>query len=516
VRVQIPDIKAQRSPSDSFANCEERAVFSIPLAAPLCSGLTLPAADRLNMNRPNARPFRFSLSQRRLYVLCLMGVLVAITQAVQAQAVPTQSLRRSAVVRAVERAKPSVVNITGQKLVPRDDHFSSEKKRVNGMGTGVVVHSRGYILTNYHVVEGVRRIRVTLANGHPYIARLVAHDPITDLAIIKIPVNYRMPVLEYGSSRDIMTGETVIAVGNAYGYEHTVTTGIVSAQHRNVQVNETQSYQDLIQTDASINPGNSGGPLLNIDGQMIGINVAVRQGAQGIGFAIPVDQGMQVAARLMSLERISNLWHGVIHEDKAQGSETQVVVRNIIPGSPAERAGLRKGDVILQVAGKQVGRGLDLECALIDSHAGQSVEFAVNRDSQPVAVNVGLANKTESGKTISQQRKQKRTLADVAVRDQTWEVLGLKVESVSKNSIGAREFRGGLNVLAVKPSGLAAANGIQRGDVLVGVHVWETINPENLDYILSDADLTKETTVPFYVVRKGDTLRGQFEVSKLR
>ena len=433
------------------------------------------------------------------------------------QTVQAESLRRSAVVQAVEKAKPSVVNITGQKLVPRDDQFSHEKKRVNGMGTGVVVHSRGYILTNYHVVEGVRRIRVTLANGHPYIARLVAHDPVTDLAIIKIPVNYRMPVLQYGSSRDIMTGETVIAVGNAYGYEHTVTTGIVSAQHRNVQVNDTQSYQDLIQTDASINPGNSGGPLLNIDGQMIGINVAVRQGAQGIGFAIPVDQGMQVAARLMSLERISNLWHGVVHEDTAHGADTQVVVRNIVPGSPAERAGLRKGDVIRQVAGKQVGRGLDLECALIGSHAGQSVEFAVNRGSEPIEVNVGLTSKAQAGKSVSQRStSKKRTLADVAVKDQTWEVLGLKVESTAKTSIGTKEFRGGLTVLAVKPNGLAAANGIQRGDILVGVHVWETINPENLDYILSDADLTKEENVPFYVVRQGDTLRGQFDVSKLR
>ena len=456
---------------------------------------------------------RFGSAIRRGFLCCKTIVVIAVlTSATQAD-----SLRRSAVVQAVERAKPSVVNITGQKLVPREDQYSHEKKRVNGMGTGVVVDPRGYVLTNYHVVEGVRRIRVTLANGQAYIARLVAHDPSTDLAIIKIPVKYRMPVVKVGSSRDIMTGETVIAVGNAYGYEHTVTTGIVSAQHRNVQVNETQSYQDLIQTDASINPGNSGGPLLNIDGDMIGINVAVRVGAQGIGFAIPVDQGMQVAARLMSVERTAGLWHGVVHEDKAVGQQTRVVVQKVLPGSPAEQAGIRKGDVIQQVAGKRVGRGLDLECALIDSHAGQSIEFEVNRGNRPLAVNVGLASKgARRTENLARRTTRKKPLAETAVRGQAWEVLGVHLEPVTKSDVGVNEFRGGLKVRSVKPNSLAADNGIIRDDVLVGVHVWETVNKDNLDFILSEADLSSEDEVPFYVVRKGETLKGQFDVTRLR
>ena len=148
------------------------------------------------------------------------------------------------------------------------------------MGTGVVIDPRGYIITNYHVVNGVRDIQVTLADGERYIAKLVARDPETDLAIIKIDAKQEIPVISIGTSSDLMTGETVIAMGNAYGYEHTVTRGIVSALRRSVQVNEAQNYDDLIQTDASINPGNSGGPLLNIDGEMIGINVAVRAGAR--------------------------------------------------------------------------------------------------------------------------------------------------------------------------------------------------------------------------------------------
>ena len=383
------------------------------------------------MNR-HCQPLRSSVqpTAASFTFVCLAAYFFVLFLVTPASA---QSLRRSAVVRAVEGARGSVVNITGQKLVPRDDQFTSEKKRVNGMGTGIVVDPRGYILTNYHVVEGVRRIRVTLANNQAYIARLVANDPATDLAIIKIPVSYPMQVVKVGSSRDLMTGETVIAVGNAYGYEHTVTTGIVSAQHRNVQVNDVQSYKDLIQTDASINPGNSGGPLLNIDGDMIGINVAVRVGAQGIGFAIPVDQGMQVAARLMSIERISGVWHGLIHHDIVDGANPHVVVSKVMPGSPAEKAGIKKGDVIRQVAGKQVGRGLDVECALIDSHAGESVAFAVDRENQPVAFQVGLLPKQQNrNSNIAAFKQKKRPLQSAAVDDPAWDVLGMRLDTVPK------------------------------------------------------------------------------------
>ena len=142
----------------------------------------------------------------------------------------------------------------------------------------MLIDSRGYIVTNHHVVDGVREILVTMADGQRHVAKLVARDMETDLAIIKIDAPAPLPVIPIGTSSDLMAGETVIAVGNAYGYEHTVTRGIVSALHRAVQVSDAQFYDDLIQTDASINPGNSGGPLLNIDGDMIGINVAVRAG----------------------------------------------------------------------------------------------------------------------------------------------------------------------------------------------------------------------------------------------
>ena len=193
-------------------------------------------------------------------------------------------LRQTPIVRAVQRARPSVVNIRGEKTVGPTTVSPGRvdaSRRVNGMGTGVVIDHRGYIVTNYHVVDGVREIQVTTADGQRYTAKLIDRDPETDLAIIKIDTDEPVPVIQIGSSSDLMAGEPVVAVGNAYGYEHTVTRGIISALHRSVQVSDAQYYEDLIQTDASINPGNSGGPLLNIDGEMIGINVAVRAGARG-------------------------------------------------------------------------------------------------------------------------------------------------------------------------------------------------------------------------------------------
>ncbi|MBN2291809.1 MAG: trypsin-like peptidase domain-containing protein, partial [Pirellulales bacterium] len=167
-------------------------------------------------------------------------------------------LRQTAVVKAIRQAAPSVVNIRGEKRVTGPDGVDDDSgRRVNGMGTGVVLDPRGYIITNHHVVDGVREIQVTLDAGERYVARLIARDPETDLAIIKIDCPRKLKVINLGSSNDLMTGEPVIAVGNAFGYEHTATRGIISSLHRAVQVSDAQYYSDLIQTDASINPGNS-------------------------------------------------------------------------------------------------------------------------------------------------------------------------------------------------------------------------------------------------------------------
>src|SRR5215212_8932998 len=264
--------------------------------------------------------------------------------------------RLTPIVLAVRKARVSVVSIKGQKTVteaaePGNKGDASEAPRqVNGMGTGTVIDERGYILTNYHVVSDVRRIEVTLDDGRGLIADLVAYDAAADLAVIKIPAPKSMTVIRLGTSADLMVGESVIALGNAFGYEQTVTRGVVSALGRDVQVSETQSYDHLIQTDASINPGNSGGPLLNIDGEMIGVNVAVRAGAQGIGFAIPVDKVLEITASLMTVAKVDSNWHGIETRLPTPGEPGSVVTR-VEENSPAAKSGLQKGDVITQVAG---------------------------------------------------------------------------------------------------------------------------------------------------------------------
>jgi len=208
------------------------------------------------------------------------------------------SNRESPTVKAIRRVESAVANIHSEKRA--DEHgslFSVDRgQKVNGMGTGIIIDERGYIVTNHHVVDGVDTLRVTIRDGSSYMAQVVSEDRKHDLALIKINASRPLPVMPLGTSSDLMLGETVIAVGNAYGYEHTMTVGIISALSRDVEVNEKQSYRNLIQTDASINPGNSGGPLINMDGEVIGINVAIRAGAQRIGFAIPIDDARTIIA----------------------------------------------------------------------------------------------------------------------------------------------------------------------------------------------------------------------------
>ena len=193
------------------------------------------------------------------------------TSFVSADVINASESRRTPLVTAVQKVRNAVVNIHSSKTAPRKDtiYNTGADRKVNGMGSGIVIDERGYIVTNHHVVHQVDALRVTLADGSTYSATVVSFDRVKDLAIIKINVTRPLQVMPVGTSGDVMLAESVFAVGNAFGYEHTVTSGIVSALSRDVEVNEEQSYERLIQTDASINPGNSGGPLLNLDGEVV-------------------------------------------------------------------------------------------------------------------------------------------------------------------------------------------------------------------------------------------------------
>ena len=427
----------------------------------------------------------------------LFVCLVALVFASGARRSAAQTdLRRTAIVKAVDNARWAVVNIHGQKLLPVDENIPSQGSRaVNGMGTGVLIDQRGYLLTNFHVVDGVKRIQVTRADGQTTVAKLVARDRDTDLAIIKIPQDDDLHVVPLGTSSDLMVGETVIAMGNAYGYNHSVTRGIISALHRDVPISETQQYFDLIQTDAGINPGNSGGPLLSIEGKMIGLNVAVRVGAQNIGFAIPADQAVKVAAEMIRQQhRHNNAYHGVVGALRSVDGVQQCIVASVESDSPAEHAGLQVGDVITSVGNRPIHNQLDLEFAMLDHQAGDELSITTSRTAGLESVSLQIAAAPASAKW-----------SDVAY--QAWQVTGLRLAPLSGESLprGAQRYRGGLEVTAVRPGSPAEREHIPAGDILVGMHVWETVSLENVGYVLKQPEFDNNRPVKCYIVRDDRT-----------
>jgi serine protease Do len=364
------------------------------------------------------------------------------------------------------------------------------------MGTGVIVDPRGYIVTNFHVVDGVQEIQVTLANGEEYIARHVARDKETDIALIKIDPQSPLPPIAFGTSAGLLPGEPVVALGNAYGYQHTATRGIVSAVHRAVQVTDAQYYDDLIQTDASINPGNSGGPLLNRQGEMIGLNVAVRAGAQGIGFAIPVDRVLRVVNQLLASIYGDRVWTGLVLEEEPVSRAEGAKVKEVEEKSPAAEAGILVGDLIVRVEDTPVTRPMEFHRAMLERQPGEKLAIVVERAGEKVECQLQLRSAEEKrGKTGSIY----------------WEVLGLQLEPIPpeqfQKKFGSR-YRGGLLVTAVRADGPAARQGVQPGDVLVGMHVWETVALSNVDYILRRANSDGVNPVKIYIMRGTETYYG--------
>jgi len=413
-------------------------------------------------------------------------------------------LRQTPIVKAVQRAGPSVVNIRGEKTIAAQAVSiagDDVARRVNGMGTGVVIDERGYIITNHHVVDGGREIVVTTLDGEQYTAKLISRDPETDLAIIKVEPRRPLPVICVGTSADLMPGEPVVAVGNAYGYENTATRGIISALHRPVRVSDAQFYEDLIQTDASINPGNSGGPLLNVDGEMIGINVAVRAGAQGIGFAIPADKAIAVAAELLASCAASNHWHGLAVATDREETEPRLVVTSVEKGSPGAEAGLEAGDVIISLDGEEIRQVLDFHRAVLELAAGDQIELSVRRDEESFTAEL----------TLGEPRVEARSRGGIA-----WDLFGLELKPIPSDEFRRRfqtRYRGGLAVTAVRPNSPADLRGIRQGDVLVGMHIWETVSLENVAYVVNRPDFAALNPVRFWILRGSQTLYGYLPIT---
>jgi serine protease Do len=335
-------------------------------------------------------------------------ILVALTSAVHAAAPETDSLRRSRVVEAVERAGPAVVNIsTEQTVVQRPmpfgdpffeeffrDFFDARPRRSTrtSLGSGVIVRGDGTILTNEHVILRGGRIHVTLADGREFDARLVGRDPDADLAVLRIDTGKTLPYIALGTSDDLMIGETVIAIGNPFGLSHTVTTGVVSAVKRSLRTGG-RTYTDFIQTDASINPGNSGGPLLNILGELVGINTAIYGPAQGIGFAIPVDRARRVLGDLVSGRKAApdpNQQAWVLLGLQLRAQRGSLVVTRVRSGSSAERIGIERGDVVLGIDGEALDSLPALGRRLDDVRGDDDVVLSVARGRRRYDIRVPL------------------------------------------------------------------------------------------------------------------------------
>lgn len=400
------------------------------------------------------------------------------------------SNRRSAIVTAIQQAEPATVNIHGRKTMKADSAVSGDTfKQVNGMGSGMIVDSRGYIVTNYHVVEGVGNIHVTLADQKTAVAKLVAHDTKTDLAVIKIDSDKPLPVVRMGTSSDLMMGETVIAIGNPYGYASSATRGIISRLHRPVQVTESQKYANLIQTDAPINPGNSGGPLINIDGEAIGITVAVRVGAQGIAFAIPIDEVLTVVERLVNIERVDGHRHGVLGESKTETDAKGFFVNDVETDSPAEKAGLKAGDRIVRVEDAEIVRGVDFELALLGREPETEIPVEVDREGSRHTIKLSLEGATAGGNSPEEER--------------IWKVIGVRLKAVPDSEFTRlnSKYHGGMRVTSVRKGSPAEKQSIKTGNILVGLHDWETLNVGNVIYVLDRSDFERLQPLKFYVIQ---------------
>jgi serine protease Do len=422
----------------------------------------------------------------------------------------TPGKRRDEVVDVYEKVKAAVVNIHSERTVtaPADDPFSRAPVRpqqVNGMGTGIVLDPRGYVLTNFHVIDDVSALRVRLHDGTGYPARVVGTDKEADLALVKIDPARPLPVLTPGTSTDLMIGEPVIAIGNAFGYEHTVTQGRVSFKGRDVSLNKDTGYKNLIQTSAPINPGNSGGPLLNVLGELVGVNVAIRAGAQNIGFALPVDFVVGRAASMLAVRR-GGVRHGLTVRSDVTRETTEGPVRRSVsvdtvePGSAAAAAGFKAGDVIDRVDDVPVLSAIDLERGLLDKPAGK------------LAVRV-----TRGGAAVEplELALEPATKAAVNPAEVAWKRLGLRLNPVAADAVAKANpaLRGGLLVTEVVPGGVAGAAGVQRGDILVGLHNWETLRPDDVAFVLSHRDFATFLPLKFFLARDGKLRDGHFSGS---
>lgn len=401
---------------------------------------------------------------------------------------PGSANRRTPVVEAVEKALPSVVNIGTERIVKvvyRDPFFNFRSLAQGGLlptdalppplmreqlkhslGSGVVVDENGYILTNYHVIEQASKIRVGLGDENTYDATLLAGDPMNDLALLKITPSEPLRAITFAEDDDLLLGETVVALGNPFGFSQTVTAGVLSGINREARYRDRVMYRDILQTDAAVNYGSSGGPLVNLDGEMIGLNVQILQDAQNIGFAVPIKRLRALLSVWMAPRSLQHGWLGF----ELSATNGVLTVTSIATNGPAEAAGMNVGDEILSLDGTPVADALSLNRALINKGQGKALNLrlrsgGVERDTaltlQPIPIRSG----------------------DQLAREQ----LGLVLSTNTPEQAVRAGFEHGLGIEGVLANGPAAATGMKPGLLLTRIDDTEIRSVDDVATALQDS-----------------------------
>lgn len=392
----------------------------------------------------------------------------------------------TAIVQVAKKNVPAVVHIevTGQQEVTtpsfpfENDPFfryffggpqapRKFKRELKGLGTGMIIDGQGHIVTNHHVVGGASNIEVLLADGRKFPAKLIGGDSKTDLAVIKISQKERLPHVTFGDSDKVEVGEWVVAIGHPRGLDQTVTQGIISAKHRR-GITDPSSYQDFLQTDAAINPGNSGGPLLNLQGEVIGVNAAIISqsgGYEGIGFAIPGNMVVYISNTLIGRGKVERGWLGVSVQDltfeqaKSLGMEAHrgAFIYEVVKGSPAEKAGIRKGDVVTAFQGKEIQDAAALRNETAVTPVGRDARVTLLRGGKKQEVVVKIGNLREAAKVLSS-----------SVKDR----LGIEVRVITPKEAGKYGLNAnqGVVITSIEPKSPLGKIGFEKGDMILEIN----------------------------------------------